>query len=443
MKLAIAFGSLMIAALGAAPVHGDDSGSGFTFSLMGGSTVHDSDIAMEDDQLYGGRVGYIVGSYLHIEGLFDSMRSPSNGDLGGEEIRFDHYGLDLVLNPLPNRLIEPYLTGGYARLDWRLPGGGQDYNGYELGGGLRLRLAQGDGWRWDLRADAREVFAKNGRPLVKSAVVDDTHNSLLYSAGLQLSLGGRSEDSDGDGVVDEKDRCANTPLGAHVDLEGCPKDGDGDGVWDGLDRCPATPQGARVDAQGCPQDGDGDRVFDGLDRCPSTAAGVPVDAFGCTKDSDGDGVHDGLDRCPDTKLGAAVDAKGCPLTKMEREMLDTGMIRLDSIYFQSGKAILKTESYPGLDEVGAILVKWPELKIEVGGHTDAQGSAAFNERLSGERASAVRDYLLRRFSAIQPSQLEARGYGESQSIADNNTAEGRARNRRVEFKVLNRGLLSK
>jgi OmpA-OmpF porin, OOP family len=131
--------------------------------------------------------------------------------------------------------------------------------------------------------------------------------------GLSLMLGSKPiPDSDGDGVLDNKDRCPDTPTGASVDARGCPSDSDGDGVPDGIDRCPTTVAGAAVDSRGCSQDTDGDNIPDGLDRCPDTPPGVLVDARGCPKDSDGDGIPDGLDRCSDTPRGATVDALGCP-----------------------------------------------------------------------------------------------------------------------------------
>ncbi|HKT61847.1 MAG TPA: OmpA family protein [Gemmatimonadales bacterium] len=131
--------------------------------------------------------------------------------------------------------------------------------------------------------------------------------------GLSVMLGSKPIlDADGDGVLDNKDRCPDTPAGASVDARGCPSDSDGDGVPDGIDRCPTTVAGAAVDARGCSQDTDGDNIPDGLDRCPDTPAGVLVDARGCPKDSDGDGIPDGLDRCSDTPRGATVDALGCP-----------------------------------------------------------------------------------------------------------------------------------
>jgi OmpA-OmpF porin, OOP family len=133
------------------------------------------------------------------------------------------------------------------------------------------------------------------------------------NVGISYMLGSKPvPDSDHDGVLNNRDRCADTPAGAQVDARGCPADSDGDGVPNGVDKCANTPAGATVDVNGCPSDSDGDNIPDGIDRCPDTPAGVLVDPRGCPKDSDEDGIPDGLDRCSDTPRGATVDALGCP-----------------------------------------------------------------------------------------------------------------------------------
>jgi outer membrane protein OmpA-like peptidoglycan-associated protein len=138
-------------------------------------------------------------------------------------------------------------------------------------------------------------------------------SNVGINLGLSYMLGSKPvPDSDGDGILNNRDRCPDTPAGAQVDGRGCPRDSDGDGVPDGVDRCAATVAGASVDASGCTHDTDGDNIPDGLDRCPATPAGVLVDPRGCPKDSDGDAIPDGLDRCSDTPRGATVDALGCP-----------------------------------------------------------------------------------------------------------------------------------
>jgi OOP family OmpA-OmpF porin len=212
-----------------------------------------------------------------------------------------------------------------------------------------------------------------------------------------------------------------------------------------LDQCPDTPKGATVDARGCPSDDDGDGVPNGIDKCPNTPKGCTVDANGCTKDSDGDGVCDGLDRCPNTPSGTQVNAEGCPIEMNEREteLLDTGMIRLQNVNFETNKADILPESYPTLDVVGMLLTKWPQLKLEIGGHTDSRGSAARNQKLSEARAKSVKEYMLGKFPQLSADQFTVKGYGKTKPIAPNTNELNWAKNRRVEFVVTNKDVLKK
>ncbi len=196
-------------------------------------------------------------------------------------------------------------------------------------------------------------------------------------------------------------------------------DRDGDGVIDDMDRCPDTPRGVEVDAQGCPPDSDGDGVVDYLDRCPHTPSGVAVDSSGCPLDSDADGVPDYLDKCPNTPKGARVNEVGCWTLKA-------------TMLFDTNSSYLKDEAYPLLDEVVTILQDNPEIDVEIQGHADSTGTAEYNLWLSDRRASRVMDYLLSK--GIDPDRLEAKGYGSTQPVASNDTEEGRAQNRRVELK---------
>jgi OOP family OmpA-OmpF porin len=251
-------------------------------------------------------------------------------------------------------------------------------------------------------------------------------------------------DTDGDGVVDEKDRCPGTPRGAIVDQFGCPTDSDGDGVADGLDRCPNTSRGARVDAQGCPADDDRDGVADGVDQCPDTPRGAIVDSRGCPKDSDNDGVVDGVDKCADTPREYAVDDEGCPIPigEVGQQFLDSKSVAFN-IEFASGKADILPQSEADLDRVGEVLSDWPDAKVEIAGFTDSQGAESFNKSLSKKRADAVKKYLSDKFPNIQSGNLSTKGNGESNPIADNATPEGRAQNRRVEFTLMNAKELGK
>ncbi|MEN8169253.1 MAG: OmpA family protein [Pseudomonadota bacterium] len=142
-------------------------------------------------------------------------------------------------------------------------------------------------------------------------------------------------------------------------------------------------------------------------------------------DMDGDGILNDADACPETPAGTRVDATGC---KFEEVMV------LDGVTFASNSNELIGESHAILDKVAASLVRYSELRIEVGGHTDSQGPSSYNRGLSDRRANAVRDYLISK--GVAAEVLSARGYGEVQPIADNKTVEGRAQNRRVELRML-------
>ena len=204
-------------------------------------------------------------------------------------------------------------------------------------------------------------------------------------------------------------------------------DSDGDGVPDSADRCPNTPRGDRVDANGCTivLDSDGDGVPNDRDQCPNTMAGVAVDANGCELDSDGDGIVDRLDRCPDTRAGAVVDVNGC-------EIRDE--ITLPGVNFETNSDVLVSDAITVLAEATATLLRNPQLVVEVAGHTDSDGAAEYNLDLSNRRAAAVRQFFIDR--GVSAESLTARGYGESQPIADNNTAAGKAMNRRVVLRIL-------
>jgi len=257
-------------------------------------------------------------------------------------------------------------------------------------------------------------------------VLDGVDRCPTTPAGRKVDASGCEPDSDGDGVVDPQDNCPGTLAGRAVNAIGCEVDSDGDGVVDALDNCPTTPAGRKVNAQGCELDGDGDGVVDALDNCPTTPAGHKVNAQGCDLDSDGDGIIDLDDRCPDTPAGDRVDGKGCSLPKV---------MVLKGVTFENDRDLLRNESVAILDEAVATLKRYPGLNVEVAGHTDSVGRDSHNMELSQRRAKTVMDYFVSH--GVATERLTAKGYGETQPVADNAKADGRAQNRRVELRALN------
>ena len=168
------------------------------------------------------------------------------------------------------------------------------------------------------------------------------------------------------------------------------------------------------------KDSDGDGVPDCRDECPDTPAGVEVDEVGCPVDSDGDGVPDYRDKCPNTEAGVEVDDEGCayPVTKRIK------------VYFDFDKAAIKDEYHGVLMKIADYLKRNKKTEMVIEGHTDSVGSAEYNMRLSEKRAENVKAYLVDNFG-IDADRLEAKGYGETRPIADNETKQGQQKNRRV------------
>jgi outer membrane protein OmpA-like peptidoglycan-associated protein len=222
------------------------------------------------------------------------------------------------------------------------------------------------------------------------------------------------------------DACPDQPGVAA--LQGCP-DKDGDGIADKDDKCPDVAGLAKY--QGCPiPDTDGDGINDEEDKCP-TVAGV-ARYQGCpVPDTDKDGVNDEEDKCPN-EVGPASNF-GCPV--IDVAVVEKVNKAAQNIFFATGSSKLLAKSYKSLKEVAQILKDNPSYKVAIDGHTDNTGSDELNQKLSEKRANAVKEYL--QGNGIDESRMTATGYGESKPIADNKTAAGRAKNRRVEMKLTN------
>ncbi len=249
-------------------------------------------------------------------------------------------------------------------------------------------------------------------------------------------------DRDRDGLRDDVDECPDEPedVDGYLDTDGCPEpDNDADGLLDKVDQCPMEPEDIDQyqDDDGCPElDNDGDGLADKVDGCPME----PEDKDGVDDDDgcpDCDDDRDGFVECPAVvdlcpgQPGVAPD--GCP-PKYTMIVVTAEKIELkQTIYFDTKKARIKPVSFPLLDEVAQALTDRPKISVRIEGHTDSQGKDAFNDWLSGARADSVRAYLVGK--GIAEDRMVAKGYGETQPIADNRTKRGREENRRVEFVI--------
>ena len=260
----------------------------------------------------------------------------------------------------------------------------------------------------------------------------------------------RRGDSDNDGIPNSLDLCRDAPetMNGVYDDDGCPEaDEDADGVGDENDKCPGVPEDRDgfEDKDGCPDpDNDGDGIADTDDDCPLKAEDIDTwaDEDGCPDvDNDADGYLDDEDSCPlDAEtFNGKDDHDGCPddgLAALERE--DGRAVRIvifEKVFFDTDSERIKPVSHGVLTAVAEVLGAFPEVgRLEIGGHTDAQGSDEYNLELSSRRAEAVLRFLVA--AGVEPDRLVAQGFGETRPIADNTTEEGMGRNRRVEFLVV-------
>ncbi len=370
-----------------------------TFSINPHAGVHiffDNDQNLDTSGVFGLGLGYAFSERWGIEGIFDF--SNPNVDEGSGDVDIFRYGLDALYHFRPDKKLVPYLSVGAGAMTFDPSSGSNSTKAQaNAGGGLKYFVTDS----LALRADTRYL-----------ASFDDTYHNFLGTLGLTYVFG-----AGGDG-----ERAEAVPAKEEIVAAVVPRDSDGDGVNDDRDRCPDTPSDMSADANGCPVrvDGDGDGVEDAMDACAGTPNGVSVGPNGCPRDGDADGTADGDDRCPGTPRGARVDARGCWV--------------LDTVRFETSKATLKSGSAATLTEALGVLQQNPELRVELQGYSDNTGSASFNRALSEKRAKAVADYFVSQ--GIAADRLFHKGFGPENPVASNDTAEGRAKNRRVEMKPL-------
>jgi outer membrane protein OmpA-like peptidoglycan-associated protein len=369
----------------------------------------------------GARLGYYPLSWLGLEG--EGMAAASK--IKNTETSAALYALrgQVVLQaPLP--YVSPFILAGFGTLGAISRTMANDADpAWHFGIGAKLPLTHALALRLDLRDTLTEKVQQDGQA--------QTFEVLLgLSSTVERS---RKQpppppaDSDRDGYIDSEDQC---PQEQGVAPRGCPADTDSDGVLDRDDFCPRE---AGPAPKGCPDpDADHDGVPLPCDQCPTE---VGVKPTGCAiRDTDGDGIFDDKDKCvdkPETRNGFE-DDDGCPDTVPEAVKKFSGVI--EGIFFDKNKATIRPQSKAVLANAAKVLQTYPSINLEISGHTSSEGDAAVNQRLSQERADAVKQWLVD--NGVPPERLKTRGAGPDEPIADNKTVAGREKNRRIEFKVL-------
>jgi outer membrane protein OmpA-like peptidoglycan-associated protein len=349
---------------------------------------------------------------------------------------------DVQLNFRPEHSFNPYIHWGYGLLIWDLKSDGSSvYNPItdalaDWGIGFEFFIVQA--LALDLSVHYQHIMNQNE----DMSGYDDVQSGIAEArAGISLFFGG-NKDKDEDGILNKDDKCPNEPedIDGFQDSDGCPDpDNDGDGILDLKDQAPnqAEDIDGFEDEDGIPDlDNDGDGIPDLTDQAPNQAEDIDgfMDEDGIPDpDNDNDGILDTVDQCPDAPetVNGFQDEDGCPDKKPEIIIEKEAPIILEGVTFETGSASLTPEAKAVLDKVIQTLVDYPEMVLEVNGYTDSSGSRSSNIRLSQQRADAVKAFFVSK--GIDTDRIIAKGYGPDKPVAPNETPEGRAKNRRIEF----------
>jgi OOP family OmpA-OmpF porin len=295
-------------------------------------------------------------------------------------------GVD-VLYFLPNDLL--YVFGGLK-------------NTYIVDGDAKFNI--GLGKHWDL-SDSIKIITEVAAYQPLASDNSNTHVGLKF--GFAYAFGGSgsssmltSKDSDNDGVFDNTDKCANTPVGTRVGSDGCALDSDGDGVLNSLDMCADTSAGTKVGAKGC----------------------------SLILDADQDGILDAQDKCADTPMSDKIDAMGCSVFT-DKEV----SVNLQVLFGNNSVAVSNPDDAQ-FKQFADFMQRFPATDTVIEGHASAAGNDDYNMMLSQQRAEAVRTLFVDKYG-IDASRLTAKGLGETQLLDTSNTAQAHKTNRRITAKI--------
>jgi OOP family OmpA-OmpF porin len=337
-----------------------------------------------------------------------------------------------LIGQIPIGRITPFLVFGTGAI-----GAGSGTMGVDtdpalhFGLGAKYMLSQAIGLRLDVRDTMHQKFDAEQDTLTHSPEVMLSLMVALHPRHEKEQAAAGPSDSDGDGIGDATDKC---PQERGISPDGCPdKDSDGDTVLDSKDACP-TEAGSPATCGCGVKDTDKDGVPDDLDKCPNE----PGTINGCPDlDPDHDGINVPADKCPDkpeTKNNYE-DDDGCPDEIPEKIKKFTGVIK--GIEFDTGKDTIRKTSEPVLENALLVLNEYPKMRIEISGHSDDVGTREFNLDLSRKRAESVKRWFVGK--GIDGNRIATRGAGPDEPIADNKKPEGKQKNRRIEFKLIQQG----
>jgi OOP family OmpA-OmpF porin len=398
----------------------------------------------QNSALFGLRLGLLLNPMFAIEAEGVGMPTKAR-DTGNSTFIIGARG-SLVYNIMPGQIaggkFVPFILAGAGILNVASASGSgytdiKKDTDFAFHGGVGAKYFLTDVVH--LRLDARALGAPN-----KSKQSYSVDGEFMLTLG--FTFGGHDaappppppvliKDTDNDGIPDDKDRCPNEA--GPKENDGCPdKDTDKDGIVDRKDKCPD--KAGPPEREGCPEeDKDHDGIVDEKDKCPDEPEDMDKfeDEDGCPDpDNDKDGIVDEKDKCPnepETKNGYQ-DEDGCPDEVPAPVKKFTGVVK--GINFRRNSADIKPSSFPLLKEAVGVFKEYPTLRVEISGHTSDEGKRDFNMKLSRKRAEAVKLFLVS--AGIDETRIGTVGYGPDKPIADNETKEGKEKNRRIEFRLL-------
>ncbi len=422
------------------------------------------DVSPRSSGMFGGILGLHFNRWIGVEG--QAMLIPTSTRAAGISELVVSYSGSLVLNLSDYYVFQPFLlvggggwtavagTGSDTTPPEQVPTSVSNWGFFQAGVGFKIGFTPRVGIRLDGRIMAPWTalfpvgnfpkpqgpdFEAFGGIYINFSEIEKVH---YYSKVVMDNRG----DKDGDGIPDDVDKCPTEPedKDGFQDDDGCPDpDNDNDGIPDKLDKCPNDPEDKDgfEDDDGCPDyDNDKDGIPDALDKCPNEPEDKDgfEDNDGCPDpDNDKDGIPDAIDKCPNEPetFNHYKDEDGCPDEVPPEVKKFTGVIQ--GINFKTGSAEILPGSFAILDRAVKVLQDYPDVNLEISGHTDNKGGSSYNLTLSQNRANSVKMYFVSR--GISSSRLTSIGYGKDRPIADNSTSSGRATNRRTEFRLINPG----